>query len=299
MSTFKLADGNTIPAIAYGVGTKWFKHGRNEVDGKVVEALKTALKEGFIHIDAAEVYNTDKEVGEAIAGHKRENLYITDKYLVAGRDSPLKSPHGAPYDSLKYHLKNDLKTDYVDLYLLHSPFIRKDHHGVSLTEAWQSLEKLKDEGYAKSIGVSNFRVEDLEEILKIAKHKPVVNEIEFNALLQNQTPGIVEYSKKNDILILAYSPLGPVVKGAPEEFSSLLDKLAKKYEKTPAQILLRWVIQRDILPITTSAQTERIRQYLEVLKFKLDDEDVKAITETGAKQKNLRQYWLPEYSQYD
>ncbi|PVH15810.1 uncharacterized protein CXQ87_003665 [Candidozyma duobushaemuli] len=281
--TFKLADGNSIPAIAYGVGTKWYKHGRNEIDEKVVEALQTAIKRGFVHIDGAEVYNTDKEVGLAVEGH-RNNLFLTDKFFVGDSSHADKSQYGTPYESLKYHLEKELKTDHVDLYLLHSPFVKKEYHGFSLAEAWQSVEKLKDEGLAKSIGVSNFAVEDLEEILKVAKHKPVVNQIEFNAYLQNQTPGI---------------PLGPITKGEPGEFTELLDTLGKKYNKTPGQVLLRWVLEKNILPVTTSSNPDRIRSFVEIFDFSLNKEEVLKLTEIGAKHKTLRQYWKKEYGKYD
>ncbi|PSK35160.1 hypothetical protein C7M61_004824 [Candidozyma pseudohaemuli] len=296
--TFKLADGNSIPAIAYGVGTKWYKHGRNEIDEKVVEALQTAIQKGFVHIDGAEVYNTDQEVGLAVEGH-RNNLFLTDKYFVGDSSHADKSQYGTPYESLKYHLEKELKTDHVDLYLLHSPFVKKEYHGFSLAEAWQSVEKLKDEGLAKSIGVSNFAVEDLEEILKVAKHKPVVNQIEFNAYLQNQTPGIVEFAQKHDILIEAYSPLGPITKGEPGEFTELLDTLGKKYNKTPGQVLLRWVLEKNILPVTTSSNPDRIRLFVEIFDFSLNKEEVLKLTEIGAKHKTLRQYWKKEYSKYD
>lgn len=295
---FKLADGNSVPAVAFGVGTAWYKNGRDEIDQKVVTALKSAIKEGFVHIDGAEVYNTDQEIGLAIQGH-RDQLFLTDKYFVGDSSYSSKSKHGTPYESLKYHLKNELKTDHVDLYLLHSPFVNKEYHGFSLTEAWQSVEKLKDEGFAKSIGVSNFAVKDLEEILKVAKHKPVVNQIEFSAYLQNQTPGIVEFAQKHDILIEAYSPLGPITKGEPGEFTELLETLGKKYKKTPAQVLLRWVLERNVLPVTTSSKPERTRLYVEIFDFSLTDDEVKKLTEIGAKHKPLRQYWRSEYAKYD
>lgn len=296
---FKLNDGNTIPAIAYGTGTKWFKFGNNEVDQNLVSALKLAIKTGFTHIDGAEVYNTSLEIGEAISASDRKSLYITEKFFVGDSSGKAKSQHGLPYDSLKWHLDNQLKTDHVDLYLLHAPFVKKEVHGFTLAEAWQSLEKLVEDGLTKSIGVSNFAVEDLEEILKVAKIKPAVNQIEFNAYLQNQTPGIVEFSQKHGILVEAYSPLGPIVKGEKGEFTDLLDKIGAQYNKNGTQVLLRWVLQRNILPVTTSGKEERLVQFLDVFNFELTEEEVKKITEAGLKHKTLRQYWTPEYSKYD
>lgn len=298
-NVFKLSNGNSIPAVAYGVGTKWFKLGRDEVDSNVVNALKTALAKGFVHIDGAEVYNTDKEIGEAIASVDRKNLFLTDKFFVGDESHKLVSKHGLPYDSLSYHLKNELKVDYVDLYLLHAPFVTKESHGFTLQEAWKSLEKAVKDGLTKNIGVSNFAVSDLEAILEIAEIKPVVNQIEFSAYLQNQTPGIVEFSQKHGILIEAYSPLGPIVKGEKGELTEYLETLASKYNKVPAQVLLRWVLQKGVLPVTTSAKEERIAQYTDIFDFELTSGEVQKISSIGESHPTLRQYWLPEYSKFD
>lgn len=297
--SFKLANGNTIPAVGYGTGTKWFKLGRNEIDTNLVKTLQLALDKGFVHIDGAEVYNTDLEIGQAIAGRDRKSLFLTDKFFAGDSSYKHKSSHGLPYDSLKYHLANQLNTDYVDLYLLHAPYIKKESHGFDLKEAWQSAEKAYEEGLAKNIGVSNFSVDDLKEILEIAKVKPVVNQIEFNPYLQNQTPGIVEFSQQNGILVEAYSPLGPIVKGEPGELTEYLETLGSKYKKTPSQVLLRWTIQRGVLPVTTSAKEERIAQFIDLFDFELASDEVDKITEIGKKHPTLRQYWTAEYSKYN
>ncbi|GEQ69803.1 hypothetical protein JCM33374_g3478 [Metschnikowia sp. JCM 33374] len=296
---FKLANGQTIPAIAYGLGTKWFKYGNNEVDQNLVKTLKLALDKGYVHIDGAEIYNTDAELGEAIKGLDRSKLYITNKYSVGDASHNAKSPHGLPYDSLKHQLATQLNTDHVDLYLLHSPFVAKEAHGFDLVEAWQSLEKLVDEGLAKSIGVSNFAVADLQQILDVARIKPVVNQIEFNAFLQDQTPGIVEFSQKNNVLIEAYSSLGPITKGQPGALHEYLKELAASYQKTPEQILLRWVLQRGILPVTTSSNETRISQFLDIFDFELAGSEVEKISTIGKSSPTLRQYWLNEYAKYD
>lgn len=296
---FKLANGATVPAVAYGAGTKWFKLSDAQVDQSLVKSVKAALDLGFTHIDAAEIYNTDAEIGAAVAGRSRSSYFLTDKYAVGDSTHQNFSKHGDPYNSLKFHLQERLKLDYVDLYLLHSPFISKDHHGFDLQEAWRSLEKLVDDGLAKSIGVSNFAVDDLKKVLEIARIKPVVNQIEFNAFLQDQTPGVVEFSKKNDILVEAYSPLGPISKGNSAELNTYLDSVAAKYNKTQAQVLLRWVIENNILPVTTSSNEERIAQFADIFDFQLTAEEVDAIGAIGKKHKPLRQYWTREYAKFD
>lgn len=297
---FKLSNGNTIPAVGYGVGTKWLKFGVDETDENVVKGVQLALETGSLHIDGAEIYNTNVEIGIALekSGVKREDIFITDKYLSGDGSYKVRLSKANPYEALKADLK-ELKTDYVDLYLIHTPFIKKETHGFDLVEAWKYVEQLLDDGLAKNIGVSNFSVEDLEVILKSnPKHKPVINQIEFNAYLQNQTPGIVEFTKANNILVEAYSPLGPLFKGSPGPIDDYVQKLASKYGKTDSQILLRSVLQRGILPITTSSKQERIKASLEIFDFELTKEEVDEIYKLG-EQKTLRQYWVNEYSKYD
>lgn len=282
--TYKLNDGNIIPAV--GFGTWQAKAGQCE------EAVKNALAAKYRHIDTAAIYGNEDEVGNAIRdlGVRREHIFLTTKLW----NDRHQDAEAALDESLK-----KLKTDYVDLYLLHAPFIKKETHGFDLKEAWQSLEKAVHDGLTKNIGVSNFSVDDLKEVLEVAKIKPVVNQIEFNAYLQNQTPGVVEFSQQNGILVEAYSPLGPIVKGEPGEFTEYLETLGSKYSKSASQVLLRWVIQKNVLPVTTSAKEERIAQFVDLFDFKLADEEVKKITDLGAKHPVLRQYWTTEYAKYD
>lgn len=297
---FTLSDNTTIPAIGYGLGTKWYKQGVDKIDENVVFHLKQAIDAGLTHIDGAEVYNTNRECGLALkkVDVPREKLYITNKFIPKNTKDDSSSPLKDPYDALKEDLKQ-FGVDYVNLYLIHCPFIEKERNGYTLVEAWNRLEKALDDGLTKSIGVSNFRVEDIEEILQSKpKYTPVVNQIEFNAYLQNQTPGIVDYCKKHNILVEAYSPLGPVTKGRPGPLDDTLVELSKKYNKTESQILLRWVLQQGILPITTSSNKERLVQSLEIFNFDLSKEDVDTISRLGT-QKHLRQYWTNEYSKYD
>lgn len=298
-NVFKLANGNSIPAVAYGVGTRWFKFSSQEIDANTVTGVKNALANGFVHLDGAEIYNTHNEIGEVLATVDRKNVFLTDKYFTGDLEYKLKSRHGLPYNSLKHLLTNTLKTGYIDLYLLHSPFVYKESHGFDLVDCWKSMEKAAKEGLIKNIGVSNFRVEDLKTILEIAEIKPVVNQIEFNACLQNQTPGIVEFCQKNDILVEAYSPLGPIVKGEPGELTEYLDTLAAKYNKTAAQVLLRWVLERGILPVTTTGNEERMVQFRDIFDFQLTAEQTEKITSIGKAHPILRQWWTFEYSKYN
>lgn len=279
--TFTLRTGAKIPAVGFGVGTKWFKAESTGLDSKVVEAVDVAIEKGFTHLDGAEVYKTEEELGEAIkkAGVKRESLFVTTK-LVPGSGPDVKS-----------HFEESLKKlglDYVDLYLIHSPL--KD----DIIQQWKEVEKIYESGKAKAVGVSNFRVKDLEAIFKEAKVKPAVNQIEYHPYLQNQSPEIVEFSKKNDILLTAYGPLTPIVRAKGGPLDPVLEELSKKYNKLPTQILLRWTYQNGILPITTSGNPERVVQSLEFFDFELSKEDQELISTTGAKHE-YRAFWKGEY----
>ncbi|KAK9478033.1 NADP-dependent oxidoreductase domain-containing protein [Lipomyces japonicus] len=283
---FKLPSGAIVPIPAFGTGTKWYKPGDPAISRPVVDALVSAIKAGYRHIDGAEVYGTEPEIGVAIkeTGVARDQLFVTTKVISAISD---------PRKALEASLAK-LQLDYVDLYLIHSPFFGKETHGLTLREAWDVLTELKREGKAKDIGVSNFAVADLKQ-LEGAEEKVAVNQIEFNPYLQNQTPGIVEYSQSHDILIEAYTPLVSLsarATGGPVD--EVVNRLATKYGKTAGQVILKWVVQRGIIPVTTSADPARQASNLDLSGFELTAEEVEQINQAGAK-KHVRVYWTDKY----
>lgn len=282
---FQLPNGSKIPAIAYGMGTKWEKRGEPGLNDNLIKNLQFAIDVGFRHFDGAEVYNTNKEIGLLLnkSSLSRDQLFITDKFFSGGPDLGERSDYKDPYSALKGDLR-DLQLDYVDLYLLHSPHIKKETHGYSLIEAWQCLERLKDEGLAKNIGVSNFSVDDLRQISENnPTHRPAVNQIEYSASVQDQPPGIFEYCKQQGILIEGYGVLSPLLETTTKHnLNSLLTKLSKKYGKTEAQILLRWTIQQGVLPVVTSNDAADIKSFLEIFDFQLTMEDLDAISGKGS-----------------
>ncbi|ODQ82678.1 hypothetical protein BABINDRAFT_74971 [Babjeviella inositovora NRRL Y-12698] len=302
--TFTLpTTGAKVPAVGFGAGTKWFKRGgaSDPFDTALVQTITQAVDVGFTHIDGAEIYGTDGEIGQALAeiikgGKSRSDLWITNKYFAGDSSYKYRSSSGTPLDAIKKQLK-ETGADYFDLYLLHSPWIKRESHGFSLQEAWQSLEQAQELGLAKNIGVSNFGVEPLQDILKVAKVVPQVNQIEFNAYLQNQTPGIFEFAQEHKILLSAYAPLAPLYKG-PGPIDPVVAALTKKYGKSDTQVLLRWVIQKGVLPITTTSRKERLTEILGIFDFELTQEEVDEIATLG-EQKKLRLYWIPDYSKYD
>ncbi|CAL9735771.1 NADPH-dependent alpha-keto amide reductase [Monosporozyma servazzii] len=297
---FTLSNGNKIPAIAIvGTGTRWYKQEEtaDNFSKELVDQLKYALTlPGTVHLDAAEVYRTYPEFSEALkqTSKSRDEIFITDKY-----STQLKVTKD-PIEGLETSLKRN-NLEYVDLYLLHSPFISKEKNGFTLEEAWQQMEQLYKEGKAKNIGVSNFSVDDLQKLMATAKILPQVNQIEHNAFLLNQTPGIVNFCQDHKILVEAYSPLGPFQKKseANAEFYEYIKSLAEKYGKTEAQVLLRWVTDNGILPVTTSSKKERIENAQNLFTFDLTKEEVEKITELGRKNKAQRLYWNSEYDKFN
>ena len=297
-----LNNGNKIPAVAIvGTGTRWFKMeetAENFNDELVSQIEKALTLPGVVHIDAAEVYRTYPEVGKALNQSKkpRDEIFITDKY-----STQLKVTEN-PTVGLNTSLKR-LNLDYVDLYLLHSPFVTKEKNGFTLEESWKQMEALYKSGKAKNIGVSNFSVSDLEKILAVCEIKPQINQIEFNAFLQNQTPGIVKFCESQSIVLEAYSPLSPLQKRSAnsenDPFYKFVDKLAAKYNKTEAQILLRWVTRRGIVAVTTSSRFSRAQEAQNLFTFDLTDEEVSEITKLGLQHKAQRLYWNEEYDKFN
>nr|CAI6417445.1 BAF_HP1_G0007690.mRNA.1.CDS.1 [Saccharomyces cerevisiae] len=299
---FTLNNGNKIPAIAIiGTGTRWYKNEETDAtfSNSLVEQIVYALKlPGIIHIDAAEIYRTYPEVGKALSltEKPRNEIFLTDKYSTQIKVSD------SPAEGLDLALKK-MGTDYVDLYLLHSPFVSKEANGFSLEEAWKDMEQFYKSGKAKNIGVSNFAVEDLQRILKVAEVKPQVNQIEFSPFLQNQTPGIYKFCQEHDILLEAYSPLGPLQKKTAQDdsqpFFEYVKELSEKYIKSEAQIILRWVTKRGVLPVTTSSKPQRISDAQNLFSFDLTAEEVDKITELGLEHEPLRLYWNKLYDKYN
>ncbi|KAK9461961.1 NADP-dependent oxidoreductase domain-containing protein [Lipomyces oligophaga] len=283
---FKLPSGATIPVPGFGTGTKWYKPGDPSIDRNAVDAVVSALKFGYRHIDGAQIYGTEGEIGVAIkeSGLAREEIFVTTKVSYKITDA-----RKALLESLEL-----MKLDYVDLYLIHAPFFDEETNGISVPQAWEVLSALKAEGLAKDIGVSNFAIKDIE-LLAGAKEKVAVNQIEYNPYLQNQTPGIHDYCLEKGIILQAYTPLGSLTTTGP--LDPVIEKLTKKYDKDAGQIILKWVLATNVLPVTTSAKPERQLSNLSLDGFELTPEDVEEITAAG-KKKHFRKYWTKEYAAF-
>ncbi|XP_012783399.2 prostaglandin-E(2) 9-reductase-like isoform X1 [Ochotona princeps] len=262
-----------------------------------MEATKIALDAGFRHIDCAYIYKNEEEVGQAIRSKiadgtvKREDIFYTSKLAPVFHRPELVQP------SLEESLKK-LQLDYVDLYIIHFPAALKpggdifpiDEHGklifdmVNLCDTWEAMEKCKDAGLAKSIGVSNFNRRQLEMILNKPglKYKPVCNQVECHPYL-NQSK-LLNFCKSKDIVVVAYSALGSHrdPKWVDQSSPVLLDdpvicSLAKKHKRTPAQIALRYQLQRGVVVLAKSFNEKRIKENIQVFDFQLSSEDMKAL----------------------
>ncbi|EMD49067.1 aldose reductase [Entamoeba histolytica HM-3:IMSS] len=289
---FFLNNGKFMPAI--GLGT-WLA-----APGEVGKAVTLALENGYRLIDCARFYKNEKEIGEMgiepfLKNHPREELFVTSKLwmdqVTRIRESCLESIQ-------------DLKCKYLDLYLIHWPIALKvdasnppkpeDFLDMDITEIWQEMEKLVDEGLVKSIGLSNFTIPQIEKIMKMCRIKPVINQVELNVYLQQNK--LREVCKSYNIVVEAYRPIGG--KPANESDKNCLDdevvvSLAKKYNKTTAQICLRWLVQNGIIAVPKSTNPNRLLQNYQVFEWSLSNEDMKALEKRNLNKRNVKfeNYW--------
>ena len=249
-TSIELNNGINIPLL--GLGTYLTKAGN-----ETLNAVRYALDIGYRHIDTAALYANEKDVGIAVKQSKlaREEIFITTK--VWNSEHGFNKTIKAFDESLR-----KLDSDYIDLYLVHWPVpeLRGD--------TWKALEKIYSEGKAKSIGVSNYTIHHLDELLKSCKIIPSVNQVELSPFLQQ--PELMQYCKEKGIIVEAYSPL---TRGKKFNDKRLKD-LANKYSKTSAQIMIRWALQYDTVVLPKSARPERIKENADVFDFEISDEDM-------------------------
>lgn len=263
----KLNNGVYIPTL--GFGTYKLKEGK-----EAFESVSYALEVGYRHIDSAKIYENEKSVGEAInnSSIKREDIFITSKVWNTDRgyDNTLKA--------FENTIKN-LNVDYLDLYLIHWP---KDMN----SETWRALEKLYNDKRVRAIGVSNFKEHHLEELFKTSNITPSINQVEFHPQLTQ--PELREYCRQKTITLEAWSPL---MRGKVFDIEELT-RLSKIYNKTEAQIVLRWNIQLGVVTIPKSSNKERIKQNFDIFDFELSKEDMEVISGLN---KNLRTSYDPDH----
>lgn len=259
---FYLLNNNyKIPNIGFGT---FRTPSGEETEKSVIDAIKS----GYRHIDCAAAYGNEKSVGEAIrkSGVAREELFITSKLW--NDDKGYENTLAAFNRTLE-----DLQLDYLDLYLIHWPIAKasKNNWQEANSESWRALEELYKQGKIKAIGVSNFLGHHLDPLLKTAKIKPMVNQIEIHpGMLQEET---VKFCEENNILVEAWAPFsnGQIFN------NPVLKEIADQYKKSVAQISLRWIIQKGIIPLPKSVTPERIKNNLDVFDFEIKAQDVEKI----------------------
>ena len=258
---YVLNNNYKIPNIGFGT----FRTPSGE---ETEQSVLNAIKAGYRHIDCAAAYGNEKSVGDAIrkSGVPREELFITSKLW--NDEKGYEKTLAAFNQTLE-----DLQLDYIDLYLIHWPIAKasKDNWQEANNESWRAFEELYKQGKIKAIGVSNFLPHHLKPLLESANIKPMVNQIEFHpGMLQEEA---VEFSKKHNILVEAWAPFsnGQILK------NPVLQEIADKYKKTVAQLTLRWIIQKGIVPLPKSVTPERIKSNLDVFDFEISEKDVERI----------------------
>lgn len=250
--SLSLHNGLKIPQL--GLGTWQSKNG-----DEVISAVRQALRIGYRHIDTAAIYGNEAGIGKAIQQVEvpREQLFITTKVWNSrqGYDSTLKAFEQS---------KRDLGLGYVDLYLIHWPVKGR------FTHTWRALEELYEEGQVKAIGVSNFQIHHLEELMFTAHVLPMVNQVELHPLLTQKD--LLQFCRQHHIQVEAWSPL---MQGHLDH--PLLKVLSTKYERTPAQIVLRWNLQIGIITIPKSVTQHRIEENAKIFDFELEEADIMAL----------------------
>ena len=261
-----LADGSRIPLLGLGV---W----RVPNGPECVNAVRWALELGYRHIDTAQAYGNEESVGRALreSAVPREEVFVTTKFHPR-REDPAREVEG----SLRR-----LGVDDVDLYIIHWP------RG-GPTWAWPGMERARELGYARSIGVSNFSAAELEQVLAVASSPPVVNQVQFSPFEYRRA--LLEACERRGVVLEGYSPLG----SGRYLGSDTVERIAARGGRTSAQVLLRWCVQRGIPVIPKSTHRERIEANARIFDFELSDQDMAdldALDRTGGTDRALERRW--------
>lgn len=271
----ELNNGVKIPEIGYGVY-------RIPENGKTKECVLKALKAGYRHIDTAQVYLNEKEVGEAIkeSGIDRKEIFLTTKIWISNFGD------NKTYDSFIKSL-NKLGTDYVDLLLLHQPF--GDYYG-----AWRDLERIYKEGKAKAIGVSNFWPNRLIDLCGHVEIKPMINQIEINPFDQKD-----DWRKWDDKYNVVSEAWGPFAEGRNNMFSNpILLKIAENHHTGIANVIIRYLLDNNIVVLSTTTKEERMKSNQDVYSFTLTEEERNSIKNMDLKTSSFFRHEDPESSEF-
>ena len=260
----KLRNGTEVPVLGFGT----FKISNEDV----YQIVLGALDAGYRHIDTAAYYGNEEGIGRAIRDSKipSEEIFVTSKvwYSEDGYDKTIKAFE-----------KSESLLGKIDLYLIHWP------RGRNRLEMWRALEHLENEGRIKAAGVSNYVERHLEEIERHEMVMPLVNQVEFSPFLYKKD--LLEYCRSKNIILEAYSPLTRGTRLS----DPFLNETAQKYAKTPAQILLRWVVQKNMMLIAKTTSKERMKENADIFDFKITDEDMRKLDSLN---EDYHTTWNPE-----
>jgi diketogulonate reductase-like aldo/keto reductase len=262
----KLNDGNLIPQLGLGV---W-----QISSAKTSDVVLAALEAGYPHIDTASAYGNEESVGAAIriSGIPRESIFVTTKLW--------NSDHGSPERALDTSLRK-LKMNYVDLYLIHFPVRQR-------RQSWRALEALQKKGKTRSIGVSNFTIAHLSELLAESETVPAVNQVEFHPYLYQQD--LLAFCRAKGIVVEAYSPLTHGERLEDPKLVAIAKKYSSPKAKSTAQILIRWALQHGLVVLPKSSNRRRIFENADVFDFEISEDDMRLL---DSFHENLRTCWDP------
>lgn len=253
----QLNTGGMMPQIGFGT---WQIEEGTETKNSVAEALRA----GYRLIDTAMIYGNERSVGEGFKASdlRRDEVFITTKLW--NDDQGYESALTAFNNSLER-----LNLGFIDLYLIHWP----TNNSQARADSWRALSEIYSDGRAKAIGVSNYNIQHLEELLADSEVTPAVNQIPFHPFIYRQQKEVLDFCRKHEIVVEAYSPLAR----ARDLDNSTFSQIAAKHGKSNAQVMLRWTIQHGTVPIPKSSNPERIKENLEVFDFELSDDDMEEI----------------------
>lgn len=267
--TKKLQNGFEMPV--YGLGT-WMMGGRMEKDTTNdeadIQAIKDAIEVGITHIDSAEKYaagHAEELVGKAIKGYDRKSLFLVTKI----------AEEHLHYNDVLTSFNNSLErlqTEYLDMYMIHGPSLT-----IPIEETMQAFGELVDKGLVKNIAVSNFTIERFEAAQKATKHRIVANQLHLNLKYREpERKGLLKYCQEHDVMFIAWRPLQKGI--LLESGGDLVEQLAKKYHKTPAQIALNWLIsQENVVTLSKTTYKEHLLENLGALDWQMDLDDIKRL----------------------
>ncbi|XP_060808602.1 aldo-keto reductase AKR2E4-like [Amyelois transitella] len=292
-------DGNSIPTLGLGTFLGFDESGQKEVKEKEVENQVTwALDAGYRLIDTASAYHTESQIGVAIkkSSIPRENIFLVTKLASHEQRNVV--------ESLRQSLSR-LNMTYVDLYLIHTPVTFKEDFSsfddIDYLDTWKGMEEAQRLGLTKSIGISNFNIDQIKRLLENCNVKPAVLQVEVNLNLAQDK--LLDFCKSNGIVVMAYTPLGSLFDSSgkpppPRHDDTALVTIAEKYGKTTPQIVLRYLTQRGVIPIPKSVNKKRIEENINIFDFQLSAEDMEILAKFNADYRTVFPSFWQEHPYY-